>query len=250
MSEEHVEIVRRFYEAFMRGDGEAALALYSRDAEWDDTRFRPEGKVHQGHEGLVELVRTWVGTWTDYSFDLSRVVDAGERIVAICEEHGTGKGSGLPGAAHGTRMAFLAGRGYSRSGGTSVCPESSRPQQRTRPERRTPQECTSPALTERNLPVGGSDCPYSSSPQQRASPLVLTPHVWPFRVSTEANRPDGGEAAPRSKPQQRTLPPRRIPQLWIFPAVTERNPPPGGVAWSCSSRPQHSTLASALIPQV
>jgi uncharacterized protein len=96
MSEEHVEIVRRFYEAFMRGDGEAALALYSGDAEWDDTRFRPEGKVHQGHEGLVELVRTWVGTWTDYSFDLNRIVDGGERIVAICEEHGTGKGSGLP----------------------------------------------------------------------------------------------------------------------------------------------------------
>src|SRR5687767_3494954 len=95
MSEENVEIVRRFYEAFMGSDGQAALALYSLDAEWDDTRFRPEGKVHQGREGLAELVRTWVGTWADYSFTLERVLDAGDRVVAICEERGTGKGSGL-----------------------------------------------------------------------------------------------------------------------------------------------------------
>ena len=95
MSQENVEIVRRFYEAFTRGDDEAALDLYAPDARWDDSRFRPEGKVHRGRAGLVELVRTWVGTWTDYSFTLKEVLDGGDRIVAICEERGTGKGSGL-----------------------------------------------------------------------------------------------------------------------------------------------------------
>ncbi len=95
MSEENVEIVQRFYEAFMRGDGRAALGAYSRNAVWDDTRFRPEGKVHRGREEFAELVRTWVGTWKDYSFTLERVIDAGDRIVAIFEERGTGKGSGL-----------------------------------------------------------------------------------------------------------------------------------------------------------
>ena len=88
-------MVRRFYEAFMRGRGQEALALYSPEGEWDDTRFRPEGKIHRGREGLAELVRTWVGTWTDYLFTLEQVLDAGDRVVAICEEHGTGKGSGL-----------------------------------------------------------------------------------------------------------------------------------------------------------
>ena len=37
----------------------------------------------------------WVGTWTDYSIELERVIDAGDRVVVICEERGTGKGSGL-----------------------------------------------------------------------------------------------------------------------------------------------------------
>ena len=95
MSHENVEIVRRSYEAFMRGDPETALSAYSPDTEWDDTRFRPEGKIHRGRDELAELVRTWVGTWRDYSFKLERIVDAGDRVVLIYEEQGTGKGSGL-----------------------------------------------------------------------------------------------------------------------------------------------------------
>ncbi len=58
MSEENVEIVRRSYEAFMQGDPEAALSAYSPDTEWDDTRFRPEGKVHRGRDEVAKLVRT------------------------------------------------------------------------------------------------------------------------------------------------------------------------------------------------
>jgi uncharacterized protein len=95
MSEENVGTVRRCYEAFMRGDGETALSAFAPDAEWDDTRFRPEGKIHQGRDEIAEVVRMWVGTWTDYSIELERVIDAGDRVVVIYEERGTGKGSGL-----------------------------------------------------------------------------------------------------------------------------------------------------------
>ena len=53
------------------------------------------GKVHHGRDETAEVVRMWVGTWTDYSIELERVIDAGDRVVVICEERGTGKGSGL-----------------------------------------------------------------------------------------------------------------------------------------------------------
>ena len=79
----------------MRGDGETALSAYSPDSEWDDTRFRPEGKVHRGRDEIAEVVRIWVGTWTDYSIEVERVIDAGDRVVVIHEERGTGKRSGL-----------------------------------------------------------------------------------------------------------------------------------------------------------
>jgi uncharacterized protein len=95
MSQEKVEVVRRSYEAFMRGEQEAALSAYSPYSEWDDSRFRPEGKVHRGRDEIAEVVRNWVGTWTDYSIKLERVIDAGDRVVVLYEERGTGKGSGL-----------------------------------------------------------------------------------------------------------------------------------------------------------
>lgn len=95
MSRGNVEVVRRSFEAFARGDTAAALAAYSEDTVRDDTRFRPEGKVRRGRDEMVEAVRVWVGTWKDYSITLERVIDAGDRVVVIWEEHGTGKGSGV-----------------------------------------------------------------------------------------------------------------------------------------------------------
>ena len=95
MSQENVEVVRGALEAFMRGDAETALSAYSPDSEWDDTRFRPEGKVHRGRDEINEVVRIWVGAWTDYSIEIERVIDAGDRVVLIHEERGTGKASGL-----------------------------------------------------------------------------------------------------------------------------------------------------------
>jgi ketosteroid isomerase-like protein len=44
---------------------------------------------------MVEAVRIWVGTWEDYSISLERIVGAGDHVVVIWEEHGTGKGSGV-----------------------------------------------------------------------------------------------------------------------------------------------------------
>jgi ketosteroid isomerase-like protein len=95
MSNENVEIVRRTYEAFVRGDAATALAAYSEDTEWDDRHFRPEGRVHCGREELVEVIRTWVGAWRDYSFSIKRVIDAGDHVVVISEDRGKGKGSGI-----------------------------------------------------------------------------------------------------------------------------------------------------------
>ena len=95
MSQENVEVVRAAFEAFAQGDAAVALAAYSEDTEWDDTRLRPEGRVHRGRDELIEVVRIWVGTWTDYSINLVRVVDAGDHVVATWEEHGTGKASGI-----------------------------------------------------------------------------------------------------------------------------------------------------------
>lgn len=44
----------------------------------------------------VEAVRTWSGTWEDYSSEVEQIIDAGERVVVVDRQSGRGKGS----AAH------------------------------------------------------------------------------------------------------------------------------------------------------
>jgi ketosteroid isomerase-like protein len=95
MSEENVEIVRRQLDAYVRGDSETALAAYDPEVEFD-VSIRPEGRVYQGLEGLVEAIRTWSGTWEDYRVEIEEIIDAGDNVVVVDHQMGRGKGSGAP----------------------------------------------------------------------------------------------------------------------------------------------------------
>jgi ketosteroid isomerase-like protein len=95
MSEENVEIVRRQLDAYLRGDSETALAAYDPEVELD-VSIRPEGRIYQGLEGLVEAIRTWSGTWEDYRVEVQEIIDAGDNVVVVDHQMGRGKGSGAP----------------------------------------------------------------------------------------------------------------------------------------------------------
>jgi ketosteroid isomerase-like protein len=95
MSQENVEVVRRVYDAYLSGAFEAALAVIDPEVEFD-VSMRPEGKVYQGHEGVVEGLRTWTGTWEAYRVDVEEIIDAGEHVIAVERQSGRGKGSGVP----------------------------------------------------------------------------------------------------------------------------------------------------------
>ena len=95
MSEENVEIVRRQLDAYLRGDTETALAAYDPKVEFD-VSIRPEGRIYQGVEGLVEAIRTWSGTWEDYRVEIQEIIDAGDNVVVVDHQMGRGKGSGAP----------------------------------------------------------------------------------------------------------------------------------------------------------
>ena len=111
MSEETVAVVRGSYEAYVQGDFEAALGAYSDDTEWDDTRVRPEGGVHHGPEAVSERTRTWRGTFSDYTFEIEDVIDAGAHVVVSYRDRGRGKSSGVQVENHwGLVVTVEAGR--------------------------------------------------------------------------------------------------------------------------------------------
>jgi uncharacterized protein len=95
MSQENVEIVRHHIEAYLRGDYEAALAVFDRDVEYD-VSMRPEGRVYHGRAGIVEAHRTWGGTWEDWTVEVEEIIDAGDKVLLCDRQTGRGKGSGAP----------------------------------------------------------------------------------------------------------------------------------------------------------
>jgi hypothetical protein len=61
MSQENVEIVRRGWEARMRGDVDAVFAVFDPAVEWDTTKYEgwPEDSVYRGHDGVRKFLEDW-----------------------------------------------------------------------------------------------------------------------------------------------------------------------------------------------
>ena len=96
MAEEDVELIRRTYAAYAEGDMATAGSAYSEDTRWDVSRFRPDEKAFEGVDDLAESLGSWRETWTEHSFSLEEIHDAGERVVTVIRESGRGRSSGAP----------------------------------------------------------------------------------------------------------------------------------------------------------
>jgi ketosteroid isomerase-like protein len=94
MPQENVEIVRRAYDAFAAADIEAMMGLVDPEAELDVTRTHLEPRVFHGHEGVRELLDSWVEVWGDYRAELEDLIDADDtHVVAVVRESGAPPGS-------------------------------------------------------------------------------------------------------------------------------------------------------------
>jgi ketosteroid isomerase-like protein len=62
----------------------------------DVTRFRPDEGIHTGLDELARYIQSWRQTWIEHSFKLEEALDAGDRVVTVILESGTGRTSGAP----------------------------------------------------------------------------------------------------------------------------------------------------------
>src|SRR4029078_9885783 len=82
MSEENVEVVRRFFDAYNRGDFEATLDLIAPEFE-----FRPSGLfmdtegTYHGREGWSEFWSTFQAAWESITVDLCAIEDLGDQVL-------------------------------------------------------------------------------------------------------------------------------------------------------------------------
>ncbi len=96
MSQEHLEVVRRVYADWERGQWAASGDLFDPGLEvvFSASAFPDAGIYHGGRETLDAWGR-WLDAWEEFSLELEDVIDAGDEIVALQRLRGRGKESGV-----------------------------------------------------------------------------------------------------------------------------------------------------------
>ncbi len=109
MSQENVEIARRVYEGWSRGD-------FSEGEVFDpDVEFEMVDWPHPARSrGVEEMQRTWQTTlsaWDDFRAEPDDFIDYGDNVLVLNSIRGRGKGSGAEVSAQtATVWTFEAGR--------------------------------------------------------------------------------------------------------------------------------------------
>ena len=93
MSQANVEIVRRGFESFGRGDLEAALAMLDPAVEWKQME---EPAAVRGPDAVVEALGRWTEMWTDAEVTPQEWIDAGDTVVAQVKWTGRSKATNVP----------------------------------------------------------------------------------------------------------------------------------------------------------
>jgi ketosteroid isomerase-like protein len=92
MSQENVDVARRFYAAWNAGDMTAIRELYDPDVVVRTADGWPEPGPYVGRETVLRWFAQLQETWDAQSVELVSLVDAGDRIVVRQVWHGSGHG--------------------------------------------------------------------------------------------------------------------------------------------------------------
>jgi ketosteroid isomerase-like protein len=98
VSQENVEVVRRSFEAFARGDFEAAFAAHHPSTEWCTAADEPDQQTYRGITGLRTFVGSLTDTWEgrfEQVMEFEAFIDCGDWVVVPWSAQLRGKGSGI-----------------------------------------------------------------------------------------------------------------------------------------------------------
>jgi ketosteroid isomerase-like protein len=91
LSEQNLELARRAYDAWNRGDVDAVLAVCHPEFEYHASGIFPGlDATYRGHEGFRKFERDFRATWESLSIDIERLEDHGDQVAVLgtFEAHG------------------------------------------------------------------------------------------------------------------------------------------------------------------
>ena len=97
MSQENVELVKRFVDAYNRRDVEAMLNDLDPEIEWHSgilTALGRDAAVYRGHDGFRQGLRDIYEALGETQIEYSEIRDLGSRTLAIGRFRARGRGSG------------------------------------------------------------------------------------------------------------------------------------------------------------
>jgi len=95
MSQENVQLVRRVYAEWGRGNWRPKFDFYDPQMEWgwsDD--FPGLAGVYRDPAERNQRVYEWLSGWEDWRCEAEDYVVHGDHVVALCRYRGRGRGSG------------------------------------------------------------------------------------------------------------------------------------------------------------
>src|SRR5215217_9632001 len=81
MSQENVDIVRRYYSAWNAGGIDAARAFWSDEIEWHDAPDLPDSGVYRGAESVAAHFRDLSGVLGEMEVHVDRLAPAGDEVL-------------------------------------------------------------------------------------------------------------------------------------------------------------------------
>ena len=95
MSQENVEVVRKGYEAFARGDLGMTARFWAPEIEWRTNSGVPFEGMYRGVAQVRRAIEDWVDMFDEFTTAVEELIDAGERVIACHRMRGKGKESGV-----------------------------------------------------------------------------------------------------------------------------------------------------------
>jgi hypothetical protein len=97
MSQANVDVVRRFEDAFVRGDLDEVLSLLTEDVVVHEAASLPYAGEHRGHDGFLRLADAFNRVWEMTSeLDLTFLDTGTDRVVVLVAYDVVARATGRP----------------------------------------------------------------------------------------------------------------------------------------------------------
>jgi uncharacterized protein len=95
VSQENVDLMRRYFDAWNAGDTDTVIAALATDVEWHGHPVLPEPGPYYDREAVRRWMDQFREAWDELKADPVEMIDAGDNVVVLVHMTGRGRGSGV-----------------------------------------------------------------------------------------------------------------------------------------------------------